>query len=81
MEWRNSKTDPPPQDGKPIWAHLYDSGIRKLRWESAEDYLERRRINGDPKEYNGWFVEVNSPDEYWSPQWWLPYDAIPEPPQ
>lgn len=67
-----------PKDGTHFWGYLYDSGIRKLRWSTAEEAAAEE--NGDPENYRGDFVEVRDTTETWSPKWWLPLNALPEPP-
>lgn len=75
-EWQPIATNP--KDGKPFWAYLHQTGIRKLRWSSAE---EASGLNGDPGDYDGAFCEVDDIMETWEPDWWLPLEAIPDPPR
>lgn len=75
IAWRTMATAP--QDGTVIWAWLYDTGIRKVRWESPEEAATRE--GGDAEDYDGEWVEEGDADEVWGPKFWLPLDAIPVP--
>lgn len=66
-----------PKDGQIVWAWLYQTGIRAVRWGTAEEWAER--LGGSPDEYQDCWVEADDDSEEWSPKWWLPYDAIPAP--
>lgn len=68
-----------PKDGTEIWAWLYDSGVRKLRWWSAEEICEEEGRN-TPEAYQAGFYEVADRTEWWNPAWWLPADRLPAPP-
>jgi hypothetical protein len=74
--WINAADTPPPRDGSPFWAYLFDSGIRRMFWESAADYAERTGQKGAGDGYAEW----DDPDEEWTPLFWLPDDALPTPP-
>lgn len=65
MIWKSMETAP--KDGRLVWAFLYDSGVKLVRWSSTL-YDE-----------GGW-VEANEPDDDWVPEFWAPFDAIPLPP-
>lgn len=67
-----------PRDGSCFWAYLNETGIRLVRWSSAEEAAARD--GGNPDEYTSTFVEVSDETEEWSPRWWLPRSAIPVPP-
>jgi hypothetical protein len=67
-----------PKDGREIWAYLYDSGIRRVRWCTAEEAAEIE--GGHPDEYEATWCEADDWDQTWTPRWWLPLDALPEPP-
>ena len=73
--WRDM--DSAPKDGTEIWAYLFDSGIRRVRWCSAEESAEIE--GGAPDDYEACWCEVDDWDEIWSPKWWLPLNAIPLP--
>ena len=78
IEWQPIETAP--KDGTPVWAWLFDVGIRQVRWWSAEEIAEEE---GDDEPENwaaGWY-EVRDWNEGWSPKFWLPVNAIPEPPE
>lgn len=77
MEWHPIETAP--KDGTPIWAYLFDVGIRKLRYWTAEQIAEVE--GGNPDEYQESWYEWDDSDQEWGPLFWLPADAIPEPPQ
>lgn len=77
MEWQPMKTAP--RQGQVVWAHLYQTGIRAVRYMSAEEMAELE--GGDPSEYDPAWVEAANDRIEWAPHWWLPYDAIPEPPE
>ena len=68
-----------PKDGTEIWAWLYDSGVRKLRWWSAEEICEEEGRN-TPDAYQAGFYEVADRTEWWNPAWWVPADRLPAPP-
>ncbi|MGA4550628.1 DUF3850 domain-containing protein [Methylorubrum aminovorans] len=68
-----------PKDGTEIWAWLYDSGVRKLRWWSAEEICEEEG-RGTPDAYQAGFYEVADRTEWWNPAWWFPADRLPAPP-
>lgn len=76
-EWQPMETAP--KDGQIIWAWLYQTGIRAVRWGTAEEWAES--LGGSPDEYLSCWVEADDDSEEWSPDWWLPYDAIPVPPE
>jgi len=42
QEWQTM--DMAPKDGTPIWAYLYDSGIRLVQWVSAEESAASRIV-------------------------------------
>jgi hypothetical protein len=67
-----------PEDGTPFGAYLHKSGIRKLKWQNGEEAAETH--GGDPAQYEDAFVEVSDIAKSWSPKWFIPIDAIPEPP-
>ena len=67
-----------PFDGTPIWGFLYETGIRLLRWVSPEECAEYEG-SYDVEEYDGCWVEVADFDEEWSPEFWMPLDALPLP--
>lgn len=73
--WRPIETAP--KDGQIIWAWLKQTGIRAVRWASAEEWSDRE--GGDPDDYESGWVQADDEDEMWSPKWWMPYEAIPEP--
>ncbi len=75
VAWRPIETAP--KDGQIIWAWLKQTGVRAVRWGSAEEWAERD--GGNPDDYESCWVQADDDDEIWSPRWWLPYDAIPEP--
>ena len=58
-----------PKDGTPFWAWLHQTGIRKLKFYA------------DDPEWDSGFAECHNPREWWEPEFWLPLEAIPEPPQ
>ena len=68
-----------PRDGTHFWAYLYHTGIRKLFWASSEVLADYN--DADPDDYEPMWTEVGDLDEWWEPNWWLPLDAIPDPPQ
>lgn len=80
-DWHFSNIKQPPRNGKPFWAWLHNSGIRKMRWETAGEFVDRTGRTEKPKEFAGAYVEADNPDEDWRPDYWLPFDAIKEPPQ
>jgi hypothetical protein len=51
-----------PKDGRLVWAFLYDSGIKLVRWSSAL--------------HDEAWVEANDPDNDWVPEFWAPLEAI-----
>ncbi|KQQ29416.1 hypothetical protein ASF53_19485 [Methylobacterium sp. Leaf123] len=75
--WRDISTAP--KDGTEIWAWLYDSGVRKLRWWSAEEIHEEEGRDS-PDAYQAGFYEVADRTEWWNPRWWVPADCLPTPP-
>lgn len=76
-EWKPIETAP--KDGTKVWAYLFQTGIRIVEFESAQDAADR--YGGDPDDFEGQWVESLQKDEAWEPLWWLPYDAIPQPPK
>lgn len=78
MGWQPINTAP--RNGTPIWAYLFDSGIRKVRWwTAAEIAAEEDSVNIELLN-PGWY-EVSDPEEGWNPQLWLPESEIPDPTQ
>lgn len=74
--WLDGKTAP--KDGSPFWAYLHQTGIRKLRWATSRELAEDE--GGDPEDYiDGCFVECCDFSSDWTPKYWLPLNAIPEP--
>ena len=76
-DWQDISTAP--KDGTPIWAYLYDAGIRLVRWGAAEEWAAEH--GGEPDEYISCFVEVGIKEEAWAVRYWLPANAIPAPPE
>lgn len=68
-----------PKDGTEIWAWLSDSGVRKVRWWSAEELCEEEG-RYTPDFYQAGFYEVADKTEWWNPAWWAPADRLPAPP-
>lgn len=64
-----------PKDGQVVWAYLYQSGIRAVRFGTAEEWAELE--GGSPDEYEDCWVEADNESETWSPRWWLPYGSLP----
>jgi hypothetical protein len=80
MRWRPiAEAEDLKDTGTPIWAHLFTDGIRKLRWELAEECAYRHQ-SGQPDAFAPAWVEVANPGKTWNPQWWLPIDALPPEP-
>lgn len=77
LEWRPA---PAPQDGTEFWGWRGIDGIRRARFVSAADYVERNNKEGEPEDYEDGYSDVDDDDDVWTPKWWLPIDAIPEPP-
>lgn len=76
-KWQPIKTAP--KDGTWVWAYLYESGIRRVFWQSAE--MSAAEEGGSPGDYVAGWYEVDDHDEGWTPHWWLPQSAISEPPK
>lgn len=70
-----------PKDGTVIIAYLYQTGIRYLRWMSPAECASYEGFPQDVEDYDGTWVESHDDSSDWSPRWWLPADALPEPPQ
>lgn len=70
-----------PKDGTVIWAWLFETGIRRLRWMGPQECAEYEGRPSEVEDYDGVWVEDNDLSEDWTPRWWLPFSAIPEPPQ
>lgn len=68
-----------PKDGTEIWAWLSGSGVRKVRWWSAEELCEEEG-RYTPDFYQAGFYEVADKTEWWNPAWWAPADRLPAPP-
>ncbi len=66
-----------PYDGSTVWAWLHQTGIRKVFWMSPEACAQYE--GGDPEDYDGCWVQVDDHDEEWSPEFWAPLSAIPDP--
>lgn len=67
-----------PRDGTPIWAWLYDSGIRLMVWMNPAECAAYEG-SSDPSEYDGSWAEAFDLGEDWSPKWWRPADEIGAP--
>ena len=76
IDWIDTKVFQPPTD-KPFWAWLHQSGIRKMKWYSAEEVAEQ--YGWDAEECEGRYAEFDEPKNEWEPDFWLPIDAIPSP--
>lgn len=76
-EWQPIETNP--HDGTPFWAYLHQIGVRKLKWMTAEQIAEYEG-HPNPEVWEASFVEDWNPREAWEPEWWMPEDAIPDPP-
>lgn len=78
--WRNMETDPPPTD-RLIWAYLYQTEIRLLRYMDSEERTDTYALVSDHNEpWDPAWVQVDDTGEEWEPKWWLPFDALPTPP-
>lgn len=69
-EWQPIKTAP--RDGSKIWAWLYDTGIKRVRFVSAKQSAADE--GGDPKDYIDCWLDDDGDD--WGPKFWLPLNAI-----
>lgn len=75
--WRPIETAP--KDSTPVWAYLYESGVRLVRYVSPEELA--RDGGGEPAEYvDNYWVEVENESEAWAPLYWLPRDTLPPAP-
>ncbi|MBS1725042.1 MAG: hypothetical protein JSS66_19045 [Armatimonadetes bacterium] len=68
-----------PKDGQSIWAYLNDRGIQAMHWASPEEYAEY--MGWDPRETDGRWVLDADPIDDWEPEYWLPFAALPTPPE
>lgn len=66
-----------PRTGEFIWAYLYNTGIRQVRWMAPNECAELE--GGTAADYDGSWVEAGDRED-WSPRFWLPIDALPAPP-
>jgi len=71
--WQPIKTAP--KDGTKVWAWLYDSGIRQVRFVSAEQSAADE--GGEPDDYVDCWLDDTGDD--WGPAFWAPLSAIPIP--
>lgn len=69
MQWNPGITAP--QDGRRIWAWLYDGGIHLMQWRKAEDCPD---IMADC-----WVKACDPEDGDWNVKFWLPEAAIATP--
>jgi hypothetical protein len=65
--WTASEHQKPPQDGKPFWAWLHQTGIRRMVW--VADFYED----------GGTYVLTDDRGDDYEPDFWAPLSAIPDP--
>ncbi len=73
--WRSGDTAP--RDGTPFWAFLFERGLRRLFYMTAQQIAEEE--GGTPDEYEAGFCEVDDHSEVWKPKWLVPLALIPLP--
>jgi hypothetical protein len=76
IDWKTMDTAP--QDGTKVWGWLYDTGIVLMHWMTAEQAAAEE--DGDPEDYEAGWVMSKEPDDYYTPRFWKPLDAIGVPP-
>lgn len=82
VSWLSAEKMPLPQSDE-IWAYLFDTGIRRLRWMPAEERCARHGWSQPSEESpgDGAWVEVHHPDQEWKPKFWLPLELLPLEPE
>src|SRR5260370_37447158 len=76
IEWRPKETLP--KCSKPFWGWLNQDCIRKLIWMTPAQVAA---LDGDaPERCDGRYVDAIEFDGDYDPEFWVPEEAIPDPP-